>query len=175
MLIRRSELYRLRGILEARPRGPHAKFNYALGKNLRKIKEEIQDLEDAVTPDKEFNEYEKERIALNEECAKKEGGVSVFIPNPDGTRRYQIDESKQESFNKKLELLRKKYKATLDLQEKKIQGYNDMMREKAEINFHLINKEDIPDDLSPSDWEAIIDWVIEESGPDKHENPKGKK
>jgi hypothetical protein len=169
MKIRRSELYRLRVILEAMPKGPYAKFNYALGKNLRKIKEEIRDLEDAVTPDEKMQQYEKERIAINEECAKKEGGSPAMIPQPDGTRRYQVDEAKQELFNKKMELLRKKYKPTLDLQEKKIQGYNQLLRELVEIDFHQINKDDVPDDLSPSDWEAIIDWIVE-----SQKNPKGK-
>jgi len=174
MKIRRSELYRIKGILEGMPKGPYAKFNYVVAKNLRKIKEEILDLEDGVVPDEKFSQYEKDRIAINEECAKKEGGSSAFISQPDGTRRYQIDESKQELFNKKLEILRKKYKPTLDLQEKKIQGYNDLLREKVEIDFHLIQKDDVPDDLSPNDWEAIIDWIVEEAE-EKQDKVKGKK
>ncbi len=172
MKIRRSELYRLRGILESRPKGSWTKFNYALGKNLRKIKEEIQDLEDVIVPDKEMHQYEKERVVLNEEFSKREGGGPVFMPTPEGGRRYQIDESKREVFDEKIKLLREKYKGVLELQEKKIEGYNDLLKEKVEIDFHLINKGDVPEDLSPSDWEAIIDWIIEPPEQDKKENPE---
>lgn len=36
-----------------------------------------------------------------------------------------------------------------------------------------INAEtDVPEDLPPSDWEAIIDWIVEEP---EQEKPKGKK
>lgn len=162
MKIRRSELYRIMPILEALPRGIYVKFNYGLGKNMRSIRKEIQDWEDAINPDKKYREYEEERIKIAEECSKKEDGVPVMIPNPDGTRRYKIDEVKQESFDKKLEALKKKHQPAIDIQKEKIEKYNEGMKDEIEMDFHLIKFEDCPEDPSPKEWEAISYFVAEQ-------------
>lgn len=162
MKIRRSELYRMMPILEGIARNVCVKFNYALGKNMRKIREEIQDTEDAASPGQDFREYEEERIKLNEKYAKKEKGTPTFVSGAEGARRYLIDESKQELFDKEIESLRKKHKPMLDQQKEKNERYIDMMKEEIEMDFHLIKFEDCPEDLFPKEWEAVSYFITDQ-------------
>lgn len=162
MKVRKSELWNMRKIIESYPKGKYAKFNHAVSKNLRLIKEAIWHLEDSIQPEKELREFEKEKRELAIRFSKKEGGAPMTVPTPDGGQRYLIEDARQKEFDQEFEKLKEKYKTVLDTRDEQMDEYSQYLRESEEINFHLINLEDVPDDLSPLEREPIVDWIIEE-------------
>ena len=103
----------MRQVIENMPKGDKFKFSYAAAKNLRKIKSEIDDMQNAIEPDPEFREYDKERQDLCKKFARIENGepMTKRIPNPDGSFAsvFEIDEKKKKEFNEELKKLKDKY------------------------------------------------------------------
>lgn len=157
MQIKRSELFRVKELLESMPKAEKFKFNYAAAKNLRMVKSEIEDMQKTIEADGKMIEYEKARVELCQKYAKKENGNPVIIRGA-----FQIEEDKMDEFNVEIEELKKAYSSTLELHRKRVDGYNVAMTEMVDINFHKVRLEDMPADLKPGDLEMILDWIIEE-------------
>jgi hypothetical protein len=162
MKIRRFELFRMRQVVEEMPKGDKFKFSYAVAKNLRLIKSEIEDMEKTIEPAAEVNEYEKERIKLCKDLAEKENGEPILenkVVNGIMGSQFKIGEGNKDKFSFELGKLRDKYADALTSQKKSVEEYNLALREAVDIEFHTVRIEDVPQDIKPSDLEAILDWV----------------
>jgi hypothetical protein len=154
--VRRSELFKIREVLEAMPKGDRFKFSYAVAKNLRKVKTEIEDMEKAREPEQEIIEYERKRIALCQQYAKQLNGAPMVVSNS-----FVIDEEKQADFNHEMKELQDRYKDAIERGSRKMLDYQVNLRESVDVEFHRVKLEDVPSDILPKDLEVILDWVIE--------------
>lgn len=129
------------------------KFAYTTLKNKKKIEEEIKFLEEVVKPSDKFLEYEQERIQLCNQFADKNEDGSPVIEN----NQFKIQD--MDTFNKKLENLKKSYDGVLEEREKQIFEYNSMIDEEVGIEFTKLNLNDLPTDISAEQLEKI-DFMV---------------
>jgi len=155
MKIKRSELFRMREVIQSFGKAATFKFSYACAKNLRLIKDEIEDMQKILEPDEQIEQFEKERITLCSAFAKKEGGNPLITEN-----RFEIEPTKKDEFNVKMEELREKYAEPLSLNMKKVESYNKAIKEEVDLPFHLVKLSDLPLEMKPSETECILDWII---------------
>ena len=124
------------------------KFNYAMSKNTRLLKNEVQSIQEA--EDKEFGEFENERIELVKECAKKDEKGNPVIEN----NQYQIENV--EDFQTKFEALQEKheYKA-------KREAFDKFMAEEVEVDLHTILLDNLPEEITKAQSDSIFDLIEE--------------
>ena len=137
---------------------PGAKWAYGIAKNVEKLRTEIEALQKAFTPSKEFSEYNDKRIELAQKYAIKEDGKprTVKIGN---TEEYLIGD--KDKFNKELSKLQKEYKKNLDDRKKQVDDFNEILEEKVEIDLYMINPDYIPEGITPAQMSAIMPIISE--------------
>ena len=159
MKIKRAKLERLLGVVEELGRAVHPiKFSYAVAKNLRIMRHEIEVTGKILESSDRLKEYEKKRVELCQRFSEKEGGKPVFKDGPDG-KHFVIEDSTKDAFNKEMEALTEAYKRDMDGQMEKVNTYTKAMGEEVDLDFHMIVEEDMPMDISPVHLEAIMDWI----------------
>lgn len=112
------------------------KFNYALKRNLQKLKDDVKAIDDVKKT--KLSECSEEMTVLQEKYKKEN------MKNP----------AMQERANKELEEINKKYEPVL-------KEYNDFMAEEIEIDLYLVKEEFVPD-LRPKQYNAIFSMFIVE-------------
>ena len=132
------------------------KFAYAVAKNKRLVQAEVEDLKSGLKPSKEYEKFEEDRIALcvkhSEENAE---GKPIFIDN-----HYRIKD--QKAFDKAFKSLKKKYEKAIDMREESFDNYNKILKEETKLELHLIDYENIPDDITPDQIGNIFEIIREE-------------
>jgi DNA-directed RNA polymerase specialized sigma subunit len=127
-----------------------SRFVYAIAKNARLIKPEIESINETLKQTDEYKKYEKERIALAEKYAKKDGqGNAIIIPNRNNPNvgDYDIDDKKK--FNEELEKLNDKNKKVIEAREKQEEEYGKLLEEETEdFKFHKIKFDDLPENIT---------------------------
>jgi hypothetical protein len=159
MKIKRAQLERLLGVVEELGRAVNPiKFSYAVAKNLRIMRHELEVTGKILEPSEKVREYEKKRVELCQKFSRKEGGRPVFKEGPDG-KHFVIEDSTKEQFNKEMVALTEVYKADMDGQMTKVDAYAKALSEEVDLDFHMIAEEDMPKNISPVHLEAIMDWI----------------
>ena len=90
------------------------KLVYALAKNIRKIKLELEVIREVNKPLDNFSKFEDERIKLCKEHANKDKNGKEIVTN----NSYDI--KNKEKFEKDLEKLKEKHKEAIEEREKQI-------------------------------------------------------
>jgi len=125
---------------------PGAKFAYAVGRNIDKIRGPLKPIQGILKESSEFKEYNKQRIRICEDCAEVDNGGKAIKDEKDGS--YQIADAKKDLFDRKISTLKKKYQAVIDDREKQAEEYNDMLEgevpEKDFPDLHKVEESDIP-------------------------------
>lgn len=153
--IARRELFNLLDTFEILKNLSGSKFAYAIVKNKAKIKKEAITLNTAMRPTKEYQEWETARIALcNKHCTKKDG--KPVIEN-----NKFVGLEKNKGFDKELNKLKVKFKETLDNYQKQVKEYNKKLTETIEFDLHLIDKKDLPVNITPVQLESILILIKE--------------
>ncbi len=134
------------------------KLAYAIAKNLKKLRGEIENVGKTVAQSPEFKEYEKKRLSLCSEHSLKDVGGNPLIVN----RIFQIDPMKKNDFDIRLSELRAQYKDAIRDQDRKIEEFNRHQKDEIEIEFHRVKQEDLPREIKPSHMEVILDFLEEE-------------
>jgi len=137
------------------------KFSYCLVKNKKMLIEELDNIKKSLRVlDKiqaeEFDKYNKERIIIAKKHADKDTDEKPIIINDN----YKI--SDMISFNKEFEKLKEKYKEIVAITSEFDNENNKLLDEDVGIDFNKIKLSDLPDELSQSQIEPIIDFIIEE-------------
>jgi len=109
------------------------KFAYGISKNFDKIKQEITIIGKA--ENNTLGEYKKESQELLEKHKSKDNVDPDFI--------------------KERDILEKKY-------EKEIKEQNEFLKEEIDFEFHKIKLEDMPDGLTPGQFNTLENKIIEE-------------
>ena len=131
------------------------KFAYAVAKNKAKIKSELESLVESIKPSEKFQEHEIERVKICENHAKKDDNDQVVIKED----RYVIVNEKK--LNSEIKKLMDKNKEIIDQRKKQLKEYEDLLDEDSTIEFHKIKLDQVPDNITGEQLEAILCIVDE--------------
>jgi tRNA U34 5-carboxymethylaminomethyl modifying enzyme MnmG/GidA len=136
---------------------PGEKFSYALVKNLNKMKSHLKHLYSTFIVNPEYREYEIKKNKINEENDLPENMKTKKIEEyNDEDKKIMTDvESKRVQLLKELE---EEYKEVLSLQKIETEKRMKLMEEEVEIDFHMIDRENLPE-LS-SRQRTILSFMI---------------
>jgi len=142
--MKNKELLRFQRGLVAVSKLPGVKFAYAVARNQGKIKSEIEALQESSKPSEDHKKFNTERIELCEKHSEKdENGVAM--QNEDGTKYIINDEAAFEKVHVKLT---KKHKIAIDARNKQLKGFEDILNEEIEIEFHQVKEVDFPEGIT---------------------------
>ena len=100
----------------------NAKFSYAVDRNIKKMKDEVESLEKVLKP------FEEERIAIIKEMAKKDDKGEIIFSKENKDAPEFEDKAKLEE---KLKELQEKYETTF-------KEYKELLEEESEIELYKI-------------------------------------
>jgi hypothetical protein len=123
------------------------KFANCIRRNLKLITERIGEIQEElykIEQSKENQEYEKERIAINEKyCSKDKDGNPILKPgnnpNDPSAQAYDILDSKKEVYDKELAELKIKYKKFFDKKTKATERYNKELDKECTFKFATVD------------------------------------
>jgi hypothetical protein len=157
----RKDLFTLKAGLESVSKLQGVKFAYAVARNLAIITEEIAPLTKAIEPSKEFAEFNKQRLELCNEYAKKaEDGTPVIV----GTD-FIIED--RELFDKIVEELKSQFKEAIESRDKQINEYQEMLEEPCDINLVKISDDLLPEAINAEQIFGIMEIIDQGSDDEK--------
>ena len=131
------------------------RFSYGIAKNLNILKPEIEALQKALEPTKEYQEFDVKRIELVKKYAKLDDkGEPITSRN-----EYILDDEK--AFNKAFEVLKKENKELVDKRDKQIDEYQELLKTESTIELYKIKLADIPEIISAQQMYGIS-LIVEE-------------
>lgn len=131
---------------------------YAIRKNLKKIKNEQELIQETIPENAEgMEDFEQERIDL----LVKNGAEKKQLSNGN-VQVKPTDEFDEEGYGKDLEELKEKYKELLDKQEEISKKQDKILSKKGvEVDYYNIHKDSFPEKIKFSELpEAIIDLIV---------------
>lgn len=150
------------------------KFNYGIDKNRKRLKKEVETLEERAKPSKEFEEYDKERVKVNEKFSQKnEDGTPKMVTNQQQqVSRYVIDDKRKTEFDKEQDELKIKHKAAVESREAQLKEYREFLEGESDFTPFFIDIDSVPTEINGNQFELISiffkeDEVKEESKEDK--------
>lgn len=137
-------------------------FSYAVAKNLRRIRQECNDIMAATKPSPRFIEYDKKRLDLCKEYAKKNHGDDPVIENGE----FVFEGESKEQFHAKLLELKLEYKDALDEREAAVEKQNTFLSDEADKEFlaslHRIKLSQVPSGIRSAQLEQLLPLIIED-------------
>lgn len=140
------------GIIEVQKKEHEGfEFGYALSRNLRKLEPIIKSIEEQHKISEEFKKFEKEQATL----INKYGNWNELL------KKFTLSPENEKLFRSEMEKLRSKYKKTIEDQEEKSIEYNSYLEKELneKVDFHLINKDNIPKTLKTNEIELIFELI----------------
>lgn len=134
----------------------HIKFTYALTKNKKLIRTEIESIQESLKPSDKFREFEEKRIELCNDMSKKDENGSPIIIND---REFDIED--MDKFTKKLEELKKEYKDVISKETEKNKQAIEMLEEDVDIELTQIGLDYFPEGITTSQMETLMFLVKE--------------
>jgi len=145
-----ADLQKLNAGIEGLSHVKDVKFSFALMRNKKKIKKELDAAAESLTAflfdDKEkkiFTEYDKERISIAKKHSKKEDGKPKYIKVGQALN-YEIAD--QDAFDKEFEALTndEKYKSVLERKKEIDEKEEEIKKQEVDIEFYKIKQCDLP-------------------------------
>ena len=130
------------------------KFAYAISKNKKLILEEIKLIEE--NKPKISEEYENERIEIIKKNSSKDENGNIIWEN-ENTRKPKIETPA--NLEKELSELQLKYEKEIEIFNKQLQEHNEFMNEYCEIEIYKIEISDLPEFISQSVMDSIIEMI----------------
>lgn len=131
-------------------------FGYAVNKNLRTVKNELELLEETLKPSEQFLEFRKKQEEIVKKYAKKDEKGEFVIEN----FNYDIKGSEEE-VAKEIKPLREEYKEVLEAREAQEKAYNELLEKESDFKPYTVKKEDLPKEITGDQMASIFD-IIEE-------------
>jgi antirestriction protein len=125
------------------------KFAYILSKNKAVIEPELNAVREASKVADNFNEFEKERIELNEKYAVKDKDGKPVIKE----ENYQI--SDKVAFDKELNKLKEKHKEAIEERENQVKEVDELQKEEIELELREIPLDIVPQDITVSQMDSL--------------------
>ena len=136
-----------------------AKFAYIVAKNILLLEPEVQAIQKAYIPSKEFMEYDGERIKLAESHAEKVNGKPEIVKE-NNIDSYNIKD--KEKFMVELKVLQAKYEPIIKAREEQIRDVDKILEEEVDVKLHTISTKDIPSDIQVKQMRDIFIMIEEE-------------
>ncbi len=131
-------------------------WNYACAKTRRMIETEAQAIAAAIKPSKDFARFTEKRLELCREHSLTSDNGKPLMDDGDN---FQIADWK--AFNKEIDKLKKKHTKTIEAREKQAEKYEELLDEDADVQLHLVNLDDVHEEITPGQLEAIFPMVSE--------------
>lgn len=156
MKVTRKEAVEFYSKLQNLKIGEYNKFLlYAIMKNkieLKKIFDEVADKERLLSSSTELLNFEKERIQIVKEFAKKdESGLPIIIDN-----RFDVPEESAAEIQSKLMELREKYKDTFEKNRNDIEEYEKYTAEEIEFQETKTAFKNLPEQMTSDVFDVLI-------------------
>ena len=152
---KKNDLFTLNDAFESVSQLKGVKFAYVIAKNKNILKGEIDSLQESVKMSEQYLVYEKKRVELCRELARKDkDGKPMMIGS-----KFDIED--KAAFDKTLKKLQDGYPAEIKEREKQLENFEKLCKEEIKIDLHKMKQEDLPEDITPSQIEGIIE-IIEE-------------
>lgn len=171
VVMKRGDVFSLWTALNSIKKEFGFKVAYAISKNKKAIKDEIEATDSTVKPSEAFEAYDKERMELGKRHAKKDpqgAPMTKRVPNPvGGGMSESFDIANMAAFDKEHEALKEKYKDAVEAQERKIKERNESLADEVEMEFHGINPALLDDpkmNFSVAEMDALAVFVDESMG-----------
>lgn len=130
------------------------KFQYAVQKNLQKLKEEIESLKKANQYLPEYLEYDKKRIELCEKHANKDDRGKAKKIKVGRTEMYDLlDENgnQKAEFTQDYDALQESHAPALKAREEQLVLYNKLLEEEVEMDIYKVPLSYFPEDVVGSE------------------------
>lgn len=141
-----------------------AKFTYGVLKNIDVIEKEVKFIADIAKPSDDFLAYDKKRVALCEEFAGKDESGQVkkkLVPGgASGQFEYDID-TESDVWLAAIDGLKLENKDVIDTRDEQVKAYNDMLKIDATVAFHMIDLDEVPNDISMDLMRLIRPFIKE--------------
>lgn len=151
--MKNKDIIRLHNGLQQVKDLPGVSFAYAVAKNTRIIANDIESLQKALEPSKEFSEYEEKRLDLAKKYAKKDEKGEPLTEN-----NMFVMENFAE-FNEQFKALQDLNKDVLDARKKQEEEYLELVEKDVSLELYKIDREDVPKDITGKQFEAIFDII----------------
>ena len=141
------------------------KWGYATARNLEKAERVVKGIRAAQEfgkDNEEFKDYEKERMALIEKLSVGPDGKPHTIMQQNGPVRA-VHPANINDFFAAMEELKTKYPATIQAMDSHVKGWEEMLNETEEIDFHMVRMEDVPEGLTQDQFNALWPQIMEET------------
>lgn len=160
--VTRNDISRLFQGLDSVSHIRHLRFSYAVTKNLRFLREELETLQKVVDIPEEAKPYDNKRLELAKQYATKDADGNPVKIN--SGRSYDFTSANYADFEKALEKVQgqKDFKDSYSAFKQHNEKVKEFMEETIEINYHIIKYEDLPLDLSAAQLDMIFEFVSEE-------------
>ena len=137
------------------------KLAYAINKNMKKMRNEVEDIMKASEPSKAYQDFDKLRVNLCVEHAVKDSSGQPVMVGPVNKQVYKIKDT--EAFDADSKALCDDHKEVLDERKAQMEEYKELLKEEVSIDFHKIKMEDVNDDsISVMQMEILLKFVKEE-------------
>lgn len=128
-------------------------FCKTMHSNFKKIKEELDFVNEYVKPSKEFLEFLNKKELILKECSD-----NTFKQDGDMIN-YTIKDDKKETYNKEITALLEEYKDAVEAFKEQKNKYQEAMDAECTIDFTLLKESHVPDDISMEQMELIMEFV----------------
>jgi len=133
------------------------RFNYAVARNIAKLKPEIESLFKAQEKTKEFSDFDLKRVEIAKKYSKKdEKGDPVIVDN-----KYDIDD--QEGLQKEFDTLKSENTKVIEEREKQLEVFNELLEQENDIELYTISSSEIPQEISTKQLSGILSIVKDEN------------
>jgi len=116
------------------------KLGYAVARTKAKLKVEIGALEEALKPDKVFQEYEEKRLALCQKHVQKDGQGNPLTQGG----QFVFGENR-EVFDATMAPLQEEYAGAIEDRKQQVEGYLASMKEAIAVEIHHVSEDDLKD------------------------------
>jgi hypothetical protein len=130
----------------------NVKFSYAIAKNKRIIKPEVEAIQDALKPSPEFLIYDQERASLAKAHADMDSDGKPIIEN----QSFQITETLDE-FNEKWDALKADHAEAIAARDVQLKEGEDLLKEDFSFEPFQIDLKNFPDEIEPSIMEIFME------------------
>lgn len=137
-------------------------LNYAVARNIAKLKTEVDSMKISLEVSDEFKKYDEARVELAKKYAKKnekgEPEVATKI-GQDGkpTQEYIIED--MEAFKKDFETLKEESRQVIEDREHQLKDFEKLLKEDSTIELFKVKIEDIPQDITTEQMAGLFPIV----------------
>jgi hypothetical protein len=149
------QLTNLKKILDTVSNYPSIEFAYAVFKNKQLIDNKLMEVDfiKEVTP--QVIEYEKKRVALCEEHAKKDSNGNPIVEND----LYLVED--REAFQIKMQEILEEYRPFVEERQNQVELFNMKMNTAVELPFIKVKKEQLPPQINTAKALEELSFMIE--------------